>query len=126
MAKYLGVDFGLKRIGLAISEGEIASPYQVVTVKNFSDGVEKILQIIKKEGFETIVVGLPEGKIGQTVVGFIKALRNKGLEVLEADETLSSKRAITQMISDGTNKKSRKLNDDTAAAIILQDWLDLR
>lgn len=120
--KYLGVDFGLRRIGLATSDGQLASPYKILIGRNFIDLVEQI----KKEasGFDQIVVGMPEGKIGKTVVGFIKALRKVGLDVRQADETLSTRRATEFMIESNIPKGKRKLNDDTAAAIILQDYLD--
>ncbi len=122
--KYLGIDFGLRRVGLAISEGNIASPFKTIEVKGVSDAVEKVSQIIPKEGFLKIVIGLPEGKMGQTVVGFIKALKKKGLNIVEADETLSSQRAISQMVKEDVSRKKRRVRDAFAAAIILQDWLD--
>lgn len=121
---YLGIDFGLKRIGLAISDGIIAAPLKTLEVKNFKDSIEKIQKLIKEEGSEQIVVGLPEGRIGQTVLGFIKALRQSGLNVVEADETLSTQRATAQMIDSGISRKNRQINDATAAAIILQNYLD--
>jgi len=117
LMKYLGVDFGLRRIGLAVSEGELASPWQVVDAKKFSE-------IIKKNKFEKIVVGLPEGKMGKKVVGFVNALKKQGFEVETADETLSSRRALEQMISENIPRKKRRSNDAAAAAIILQNYLD--
>lgn len=122
--KYLGVDFGLRRVGLAVSEGIIASPYKVLESKGFSDLLEKI----KKEsvGFDKLVVGMPEGKMGQTVSGFITALRKAGLDVEEMQETLSSKKALEQMIKLNIPKRRRRVNDDIAAAIILQSHLDQR
>jgi len=122
--KYLGVDFGLRRIGLATSEGNIASPLSIVQVKGFKDAVEKISQIIGKESFNKIIVGLPEGKMGKNVVGFIKALKKRGLNVESADETLSTKHALDKMIGLNIPKEKRKVSDDIAAAIILQNWLD--
>jgi len=123
--KYLGIDFGLKRVGLATSEGNLASPLKTIEVKGFKDIVEKVVKLVKTEGFDKIVVGLPEGKMGQTVLGFIKALRNFGIEAVEADETLSSQKATAQMIELNVPKKDRRINDATAAAIILQNYLDL-
>lgn len=120
--KYLGVDFGMRRIGLATSEGEIASPLTTLEVKNFHDAVEKV-SVISKE-FDKIIIGLPEGKIGQTVLGFVKALKKMGHDAETADETLSSQKAIQTMIDQHTSKKARRINDATAAAIILQDYLD--
>lgn len=122
--RYLGVDFGLRRVGLAISEGNIASPFKIIEVKNFSDAVEKVFQIVKKEDFSKIVVGLPEGKVGQTVTGFINALKKKGLDIIGVDETLSSKQAILSMIAQNAPKEKRKITDAAAAAIILQNYLD--
>lgn len=123
--KYLGIDFGLRRIGLAISEGEIASPWQIIDVKNFSDAVEKISQVIKEGGgFKKIVVGLPEGKMGKNVVGFVNALKKKGVEMETADETLSSRKALQTMIERGIGQKKRCLEDAYSAAGILQQFLD--
>ena len=122
--KYLGIDFGLRRIGLATSEGELASPLKTLEVRNFKDGVSKVLEFLRKEEFEKIIVGLPEGRMGQTVKGFIKVLRKAGLDVTESDETLSSRKATEQMIELNIPQKKRKTSDDMAAAIILQNWLD--
>lgn len=122
--KYLGVDFGLRRIGLAISEGEIASPWKVLEVKNFSDAVEKISAIIKDENFEKIIVGLPQGKIGKTVTGFINKLRKDGIDIEATDETLSSKNALSLMIDLNIPKEKRAVNDAYSASLILQNFLD--
>lgn len=122
--KYLGIDFGLRRIGLATSNGELSTPYKLLEVKNLKMGVKQILELVQKEGFEKIIVGLPEGKIGKTVLEFIKALRKNGLEVIEADETLSTQVALKEMIEQGVSKKKRGMNDSAAAAIILQNYLD--
>lgn len=122
--KYLGIDFGLRRIGLAISEGEIASPWQIVDIKNFSDAVEKISKIITEGGFEKIVVGLPEGKMGKNAIGFVNVLEKRGFEVETTDETLSSKKALQTMIKQGVGQKKRCFKDAFSAAEILQQFLD--
>lgn len=122
--KYLGIDFGLKRVGLATSEGDIASPYKVLEGKNFLDLVKKVKKEV--EGFDKFVVGMPEGKMRQTILGFIKALRKFGLDVEEADETLSSQKATHKMIELDIPKDKRGNNDAYSAAIILQNYLDSR
>lgn len=126
--KYLGIDFGLKRVGLAISGGNLASPFKIIEVRNFKDAVEKVQQLIKAEKFDKIfdkiIVGLPQGKMGKNVLGFVKALKKAGLDVVTCDETLSTKRANSQMIETGFPLKKRRVNDAYAASIILQDWLD--
>lgn len=120
--RYLGIDFGLRRIGLAVSEGNLASPYKVVEGRGFTDLMEKIKR--ESVGFDKVVVGLPEGKMGKTVLGFVNALKKNGLDVDTTEETLSTKLAIQQMLAINIPKKKRKINDDIAAAIILQNYLD--
>lgn len=124
--KYLGVDFGLRRIGLATSEGELASRWKVLTVRNLKDAIDQVAKIFKKGEFDKMVVGLPEGKTGQKVYGFINNLKKKGLEVESFDETLSSKEATSRMIQLNISEKKRRVNDDMAAAIILQNYLDAK
>lgn len=122
--KYLGIDFGLRRIGLAISEGELASPWQILEVKSFPDAVEKTSKVIKEGKFEKIVVGLPEGKMGKNVRGFINALNKNGIEIEIADETLSSQKAKQAMVEQGVRQKKRREEDAYSAAQILQEYLD--
>lgn len=124
--KYLGVDFGLRRIGLATSEGMLASPLKTIKVKGFKDALKQVIELVGSEDFDKIVVGLPEGKIGQNVLGFVKALKKANLAVETFDETLSSQKALSQLIEQNVPKSKRQINDATAAAIILQDYLDSR
>jgi len=79
--KYLGIDFGLRRVGLARSEGMLVTPLKIIEIKGFRDGVQQISDFARKEEFTKIVVGLPEGKIGKTVLGFVTALRKEGFNV---------------------------------------------
>lgn len=122
--KYLGVDFGLRRVGLAISEGSLVSPWKIIEGKGVKDLAEKVANVAKE--FDLVVVGMPEGKMGTNVRGFIKLLKSNGLEVVETDETLSSQTALKLMVEQGVPKKKRQFNDDQAAAIILQGYLDNR
>lgn len=124
--KYLGVDFGLRRIGLATSDGELAASFKVLEVKSLKDASLKLAEIIRTGHFDQVVVGLPEGKIGQTVLGFINKLRKSGIEVIAVDETLSTQKALEQMIELKIPKKKRKVSDDYSAAIILQEYLDTK
>lgn len=122
--RYLGVDFGLRRVGLAISEGTLASPLKTIEVRGLANAIEKVEEIAQSQGFTKIVVGLPEGKMGQTVLGFVEALKKKELDVVTTDETLSSQQAIQRMIELNIPKKVRLTNDAYSAAIILQNYLD--
>ncbi len=109
---------------MATSDGQLATPWKIVEVAGFGDAVEKTVQLTRHENFQKIIVGLPEGRMGKTVLAFIKALQKSGLEVIEADETLSSQKALQQMIEQNIPQKKRKAADAVAAAIILQQFLD--
>lgn len=122
--RYLGIDYGLRRVGLALSEGTFSVPFKIIRVKSLGGAVEQISQIVVREQIDIVVVGLPEAKMGKITIKFIKAIQDKGLNVQIADETLSSKNALQNMITSGVSKKKRKEIDAVAAAEILQNFLD--
>lgn len=120
--KYLGVDFGLRRVGLARSEGQLAASWKVIEGLNFNDLAQKLQK--EASSFDKIIVGLPEGKMGKLVKKMIKLLKASGFEVAAADETLSSQMASSRMIELNIPRKKRAVNDAYSAAIILQNYLD--
>lgn len=121
--KYLGIDFGLRKIGLAISDGELASPLGIIHVKDKKDAVKKIKDIIKEENIDQLVVGLPESGIRSAVLKFITQLKLK-IPVETVEETLSSQQAKGRMINLGIKRKKRREEDAYSAAEILQNYLD--
>lgn len=121
---YLGVDFGFKKIGLALSDGLLASPLGVLTVKSLTDSVNQLKEIAGQKNIDLLVIGLPEGKTGQAAKRLAATLEKEGLKVETVEETLSTKRAKENMINMGIAKKKRRLDDAQAAAVILQDYLD--
>lgn len=127
--RYLGVDYGLKKIGLAISEGQIASPLKIIEVTSLNDAVAKLLQVVKKEEIERVIIGVPDsGQSKNAVKKFIAKLKvdlkDQLVSVIEADETLSSSSAKNLMIDLGVGEKDRRREDAYSAVIILQNFLD--
>lgn len=122
--KYLGVDWGFKKVGLAVSEGQVASPLAVMTVNSLEDGLNKITSIIKREEVDLVVVGKPEGQSGKRVEAVVKRLKKVGVSIIEADENLSTHQAKSLLLELGVSQKSRQKDDAVAAAIILQRFLD--
>lgn len=127
--RYLGLDYGLKKVGLALSEGQIASPFKVIEVSSLKDAVGKIAQVIDKEQIERVVIGVPDsGESKNAVKKFIPALKtelkNDLVSIIEADETLSSSGARDMMIDLGVGEKARGKEDAYSASIILQNFLD--
>ncbi len=121
---YLCIDFGLRKIGLATSTGEIATPWKILNTNSLGSTVSQIEKIVKDNKFDKIIVGLPEGKMGKNTLKFVTALRKNKLDVETADETLTSKNATAQMIEIGIPQKKRRHQDAVAASIILQSYLD--
>lgn len=114
----LGIDYGLKNIGLAISEGLLAEPKETLKIKNTIIGLRAIEKKVHEWGIEKIVIGISEGKSKIRALSFGKKLENMlDLPVEFADETLSTYEA---------NASGRKNSSDhsKAAAIILQRYLD--
>tara|TARA_Y100001970_G_scaffold72373_1_gene91855 strand:+ start:1464 stop:1883 length:420 start_codon:yes stop_codon:yes gene_type:complete len=130
----LAIDYGEKKVGLALSDPLkiIAKPYK--TVNNISD--EKLIEIfrtiISDKNIDEIVIGLPLtmknsfSKQTENVDKFIELLKEKiNIKVVVVDERLSSieakKSLVNQGIKTGHNKKDI---DMTAAALFLQSYLD--
>ena len=122
--KYLGLDWGLKKIGLAISEGKLASPLLNLEVSGLKDGVEKIINLVKKEDVQLVILGQPEGKMGKIVEKTYQAFLKKKIKIELVDEILSTKDAQKMMIEMGFSQKARKKDNAIAAALILQRYLD--
>lgn len=122
---YLGVDYGKKYVGLALSEGNLASVYKRLEVRGLEDAVKKVMAVVAREGVEAMVVGIPESGEAKTLTKkFIKEIKGEKVKVEEVDETLTSKNASKLMLELGVRKKKRQLDHMTAACLILQEFLD--
>jgi RNase H-fold protein (predicted Holliday junction resolvase) len=74
--RYLGIDYGLKKIGLALSEGQIASPLKVIEISGLADAVNKILSVIQKEEIGRVIIGVAEsGESRSAVKKFVAKLK---------------------------------------------------
>lgn len=132
--RIVSIDYGLKRIGLAISDENqiIARALGVVQAeKNSAETIKKILETLKPYEIEKIIVGHPihmNGKIGflaDEVQHFVTLLRTYVLyEVALFDERLSSVQAERSLMEGGMRRKDRaKVIDTVSAVIVLQCYL---
>lgn len=120
--KYLGIDWGEKRIGLALADCEtrLALPFKTVSC------LKDVLAIIEAEEISDIIVGSPQKMSGQKAdnplwLDFVSQLEAKNTASLHfLDERLSSLAADALSGS----KKDKAGRDEIAATIILQDYLD--
>ncbi len=133
MGRTLGIDFGSKRVGLALSDrlNLIASPYKTLNYISEKELIAQLKSIVYENNIEIFVLGLPINMKGEDTIqtkkvrNFKKLLSGLGLPVIYEDERLSSISAknslVLQNIKTGHNKGAI---DRTAAAIILQQYLD--
>ncbi len=132
----LGIDYGDKRIGVAVSDplGMIAQGVAVIGKgETFDHDIRELKRIIKKYGgVDEIVVGLPKtmaGEIGpqaEKVLTFVEALKKEfKLNIVTWDERLTTAFAERTLIEAGLSRQKRKkVIDKSAAANILQVYLD--
>ena len=135
MKRILCLDYGEKRIGLALSDPLkiIAYPYKTIINSDINKLKYELKQIITDESIESIVIGLPIGLNGkdtiqtQKVREFRSQILDLNVFIYFEDERLSSLAAAKSMrlekIKTGFNKG---IIDRRAAAIILQQFLDKR
>lgn len=122
--KILAIDYGTKRIGLAVNYLTLAEPYGII--QKTDETLIKLTQIIAKEGIELIVVGVSEQAMAEQSRQFAaEVAQATRLPVEFADETLTSK-VVAEKLRDGGAKLSTRLGpiDHYAAAEFLQEWLD--
>ena len=132
----MGIDYGERRIGLAISDPLfiIAKPFKIIDRKKTINYFDEILKITIEYGVKKIIVGLPLKLNGEhtlqtkVVYEFIKELSLiYNHEIITIDERLSSVSAKNYLIEQGIKTGHNKGRiDETAAAIILQEYLDSR
>lgn len=135
----LAIDFGARRIGLALSDegAKFATPLVVITVTTLVVATAEIVAVARKEGARRLVVGLPlnmDGSIGSAALDIAKWARDlskqANLPLLFIDERLSSFAAEQQL--NERKRQGEKLTrgrrkeqlDAIAAAAFLQDFLD--
>ena len=136
MNRVLAVDYGLKRVGFAVSDalGMIANP---LTVAETPVALKTLLSFMAEYNCTEVVIGLSknlrneENPIELEIRKFIEALlkKNPGVNIIRMDERFTSKIAMQGLIDGGFSKKQRRDKgnlDKMSAASILQDYLNQR
>ena len=130
----LGIDFGLKRVGVAVSDptGTLASPYKTIVRTTRDKLFDELLDIIDREAVETVVVGLPLALSGEETLttrqarNFAESLARRIEQPVHLmDERLSSAEAEHELNdADLRGAKRKTALDSQAAVVILRSWLD--
>ncbi|MDG2287772.1 MAG: Holliday junction resolvase RuvX [Candidatus Marinimicrobia bacterium] len=133
MRRIIGIDFGLSKVGVAISDpsGIISMPLEVIRYKEQKDLVKSLKKIALEKNVKTLVIGYPlnmnykENNMTEIIDKFKMIMEKNDFEIYLEDERLSSEYAKKimrqQNIKTGKNKE---MVDVLAASIILQTYLD--
>jgi putative Holliday junction resolvase len=132
----VALDVGQVRIGVAVSDAseQIAFPQSVLRRRSNAEAIAAIVRLVAEAGAGLLVVGLPislDGQLhvqAQKVRAFAEKLRARlPVPLVYADETLSTWRAEEMLRAAGVRpERLRARIDAAAAAVILQEFLDLR
>ncbi len=129
----IGVDLGTKRVGVAVSSGTLATPYEVVPRSgDRSRDHRRIGELVAEAGAEVVVVGLPlslDGSIGPAARRALDEVDELAsaldVPVETWDERLSTVTAERSLLAQDMKAPARRrVVDKVAAAVILQSWLD--
>lgn len=133
--RVLGIDYGRKRIGLALTDPlrTVATPLETVDGESVKKATRRIREILSEQDVSEIVVGLPLhmngdfGELAEAATAFGEKLGKQvpGLVVHMWDERMSSAEAERALrLGDAKADRKKQLRDQLAAQIVLQSWLD--
>ena len=134
MPRWLGVDYGEKRVGLAVSDPDafLATSKDVCLVTGPRDALEQVSRAFAAYGAQAVVVGLPLNMDGSRGPAALKAeqfardlAERLKMPVRLWDERLTTKAAHDVLIEGGTRRERRReVVDKLAAQLMLQNFLD--
>ena len=130
--RLLGIDFGEKRIGLALSDPLLTFAYSLDTLPNDTSFWKKFEVVIKQNEVRKVIIGMPNQDRNKKLVDEIKSFINKikekfRIEVITWNEEFTSVIAQQRIIESVSKKKKRRdkgLVDRFSAAVILQEYLN--
>ena len=132
--RILALDYGTRRIGVAVSDETktIAQPLEYIPAEPFADFLARLKQLLVEKEIDLILIGLPRnmdgsyGPAAEKVQTFVAALKDAVVVPIKTwDERLTSAQANRVLIQGGVRRAKRKEKvDQTAAAILLQSYLD--
>jgi len=130
--RILSIDYGKKRIGLALSDPLFTFAYSFKTLINDKNLWKNVAKVIKEKNVAKVLLGIPNKEKNQLLAtqisNFKKEIEKRfNLEVITWDEEYTSIIAQERIIESVTKKKNRRdkgLIDRNSAAVILQEYLD--
>lgn len=117
---YLGLDYGLKHIGIALAIGPLAEPLSTVATSSASQIIKNLIQ---QHQIDKLIIGRPNESLESEFEKFTNLLVTSRLKFEIVDETLSSHDARISLLHTSNSRRKDK-EHSASAAIILQNYLD--
>ena len=124
---FLGLDWGKAKVGVALADDETRMAFAHSIVRNDARLFDVLKKIVTEHEVETVVVGVPSSyahaeKVGDDARAFGEKVAHEfGVKIEFFQEMFTTKMAQSNLSQSG---KSRNLDDQEAARLILQEWLD--
>lgn len=130
--RLLGIDYGRKRIGLALAINSATTPLEVIDVgRDFENVFRRIAELSATEKIEKVVIGLPLDQKNEPTMesleikDFAKRLKERVLlPILFQDESFSTRESMQAVIDPGFSGKTKRILDSLSAEIILRKFLE--
>ena len=136
MTRIMGLDFGDKTVGVAISDPLFvtAQPYETIKRRKAKFDIDRIVEIVNDKEVSLIVVGLPKnmnntiGPQSMKVMSFVDLIKKRiDIDIVYEDERLTTVQSEAVLIDMNVRRENRKAHiDKIAASFILQSYLDRR
>lgn len=124
----LGIDYGESKVGLAIADSETRMAFVYSTLDNDKNLLQKLAEIVERENISKVIIGVPsrinrEQAVypGKKLGDFLK--KKLRIEIEYQNEMFTTREAQRNLIEKGV-KGIKRYDDQEAARIILQSWLD--
>jgi len=135
ISHFLGIDYGKADVGLALADEETKMAFVYKKIKNDKNFLQNLAEIIERENVKTVIIGIPQynikydgdpvkspsdngaGKLGKIIEEKLK------VEVAYQNEMFTTKIAQAKLIEKGV-RGVKRFDDQEAARIILQEWID--
>lgn len=133
-SRIMGIDYGEKRVGIALSDPLFIFAYPLSTLQNSINIVSDIVKIINEKNVIKVILGLPSSKftssekLSEKVIKLKSEIEIKSkIEVILWDEEFSSmiaKEKVNESVTKKSKRRNKELLDQHSAAIILQEYLN--
>ncbi|OGU72889.1 MAG: hypothetical protein A2V93_08900 [Ignavibacteria bacterium RBG_16_34_14] len=131
--RILSIDYGLKRVGIALSDPLKIFAYPFKTIKNDNNFFNELVKLIKEQNVLKVILGFPDAdnmstkEVRKKILSLKEKIEKLNIEVILWDESFTSVisgERVLESVTKKTKRRDKGLLDQHSAAIILQEYLE--